>query len=64
MHELTIALPFQWYVKESNGLVVDSQPNTTLLDVALAFSIALGLAANIALIVRFLERRIYASTMM
>lgn len=65
-HELThlaFVRPSQWYVKTSNGTVVDTQPNTTLLDAALGLSIAFGLIANIALIGRFLEKKPYPTTL-
>lgn len=52
----------RWYVKNENGSVVDTQPNSTLLDVALGASIAFGLIANAFLIVRFLEKKIVWST--
>lgn len=52
----------RWYVKNEGGTVVDTQPNSTLLDVALGFSIAFGLIANAFLIVRFLEKQIVRST--
>ncbi|KAL7009352.1 Potassium channel [Cystobasidiomycetes sp. EMM_F5] len=53
-----------WYVRlaSANSEVVETQPNPIVLDVALAISMALGAIANIALIVRFLERYCYAAT--
>ena len=53
-----------WYVRlaDSNSTVLETQPNPIVLDVALAISMALGACANIALVIRFLERYCYRST--
>ena len=53
-----------WYVRlaDSNSTVLETQPNPIVLDVALAISMALGACANVALVVRFLERYCYRST--
>jgi potassium channel subfamily K len=56
------SLTEHWYVKQVDGVPVVYRENPIILDVGLAFSIALGVIANIALISRFLERRVYAST--
>ncbi|GAA5868527.1 hypothetical protein JCM3774_005417 [Rhodotorula dairenensis] len=46
-----------WYVKTYGYTVIDTRPNPVLLDIGLAFSLALGVAANICLVARFLEFR-------
>ncbi|KAK8847583.1 hypothetical protein IAR55_005442 [Kwoniella newhampshirensis] len=51
-----------WYVRTINNVPVVYQSNPVLLDVGLAISMACGIIANIALISRFLERRVFSST--
>nr|XP_031860724.1 uncharacterized protein CI109_003767 [Kwoniella shandongensis]KAA5527796.1 hypothetical protein CI109_003767 [Kwoniella shandongensis] len=51
-----------WYVRTINNVPVVYQSNPILLDVGLAISMVCGIIANIALISRFLERRVYVST--
>lgn len=52
----------RWYVRTDGNMVVESRPNPVILDVGQAVSMALGVAANIGLILRFLERHPYVST--
>ncbi|ORY21336.1 hypothetical protein BCR39DRAFT_553869 [Naematelia encephala] len=51
-----------WYVHTVNNKPVVYQSNPVILDVGLAISMACAVVANIALISRFLERRVYTST--
>ncbi|GAA5984694.1 hypothetical protein JCM10908_003463 [Rhodotorula pacifica] len=46
-----------WYVKTYGYTIIDTRPNPVLLDVGLAISLALGIAANVFLVARFLEFR-------
>ncbi|ORY73112.1 hypothetical protein BCR35DRAFT_307383 [Leucosporidium creatinivorum] len=52
----------RWYVRTNGYTVVETQPNPIILDVGQAVSMALGVLANLGLIVRFLERKPYAGT--
>jgi potassium channel subfamily K len=52
-----------WYVRTINNVPVAYQSNPALLDVGLAISMACAVIANIALISRFLERRVFPATM-
>lgn len=56
------SLTEHWYVKQVDGVPFYYQENPVLLDVGLALSMACGVVANIALISRFLERRVFPST--
>ncbi|KAK4685486.1 hypothetical protein P7C73_g4663, partial [Tremellales sp. Uapishka_1] len=56
------SLTEHWYVKTVNNIPVVYQANPTLLDVGLGISMFCAVVANIALISRFLERRVYIST--
>ena len=47
---------------DASGDIVETQPNPPLLEAGIAISLALGVIANAALILRFLERRCYEST--
>jgi potassium channel subfamily K, other eukaryote len=51
-----------WYVRTSDGQVVQTSKNSAILTVSLAFSMALAVIANFALINRFLERSVRRST--
>jgi potassium channel subfamily K len=51
-----------WYVRTENNIPVVYQENPVILDVGLAISMACGVVANVALISRFLERRVFTST--
>ena len=51
-----------WYIRTYGGQVVQTRKNSAILFVSLAISMLLVVSANIALIYRFLERRVKAST--
>ncbi|TFY80973.1 hypothetical protein EWM64_g3038 [Hericium alpestre] len=51
-----------WYVRKENNQNVESKPNTVILDVGLGISMACAVAANVCLLVRFLEKRIVGMT--
>ncbi|GJE86492.1 voltage-gated potassium channel protein [Phanerochaete sordida] len=53
-----------WYIRTEAGQVVDRKSNSAILDVALGFSMACGLFANICLILRFLEIRVKTVTIL
>ncbi|KAJ7596567.1 hypothetical protein C8J56DRAFT_850011 [Mycena floridula] len=53
-----------WYVRTLNNKTVETRRNPMILDIGLAFSMACGVAANIALIVRFLEKRVKLMTVL
>lgn len=55
-------LTTRWYVKTEGYNVIETQPNPVILDVGLALSMLFGVLANIALIHRFLEKRVRIST--
>lgn len=52
----------RWYQRTVGFDVVETAPNPAILDAALAVSIALGILANLALIMRFLEKRTHLAT--
>ncbi|KDQ06151.1 hypothetical protein BOTBODRAFT_39792 [Botryobasidium botryosum FD-172 SS1] len=52
-----------WYIRTEDNLTIEWQPNPTILDVGLGFSMASALIANIALILRFLEKSPKLATM-
>jgi potassium channel subfamily K, other eukaryote len=51
-----------WFVRTIDGQIVETSKNSAILTVSLAFSMALAVIANIALINRFLERAVKRST--
>ena len=51
-----------WYVRTQGNQTVESRPNPPLVIVSMSFSMALALLANVALVYRFLERRVKTST--
>ncbi|KAG9048489.1 hypothetical protein FS837_012745 [Tulasnella sp. UAMH 9824] len=51
-----------WYIRTDNHQVVEVRENPAIIMIAMAFSMACGLIANLALIARFLERRIKLNT--
>ncbi|KAM0791088.1 hypothetical protein ACM66B_004379 [Microbotryomycetes sp. NB124-2] len=53
----------RWYQRTVGYEVVETQPNPPLLDIGQAVSMAFGVAANIALVLRFLEKRPYEMTL-
>lgn len=52
-----------WYVITENNKVVVSRRNSALLDAGMSISMACALIANIALICRFLEKKVRTSTL-
>lgn len=53
-----------WYIRTENNKVIETRSNPAILDVGLAVSMACALAANICLILRFLERRVKTVTIL
>lgn len=53
-----------WYIRTEGNTVVESKPNSAILDTGLAISMACGLFANICLVLRFLETRVKTVTIM
>lgn len=51
-----------WYVKTNGNQVVEARPNPPWVIAAMSLSMALALLANVALVYRFLERRVKKST--
>ncbi|KAL0957982.1 hypothetical protein HGRIS_000159 [Hohenbuehelia grisea] len=51
-----------WYIRTLENKIVETQENSVLLDLGMAFSMAFGLLANICLVTRFLERRVKTMT--
>ncbi|KZO91976.1 hypothetical protein CALVIDRAFT_601812 [Calocera viscosa TUFC12733] len=51
-----------WYIRTENNVTVDYQPNPLILDIGLGISMAAGVIANLALVARFLERRVFVSS--
>ncbi|KAI0790498.1 hypothetical protein C8Q75DRAFT_806406 [Abortiporus biennis] len=52
-----------WYIRTENNTIVETKPNSAILDVGLAFSLAFALLANMCLILRFLEKSVKANTL-
>ncbi|KAI0263046.1 hypothetical protein BC834DRAFT_888846 [Gloeopeniophorella convolvens] len=52
-----------WYVRTDGNTILQIRKNPTILDAALAFSMASAVLANVALIFRFLERRVKGCTL-
>lgn len=53
-----------WYVRTSGNTVVEARSNSALLETSLVLSMALVIFANLALICRFLERRVRRCTIL
>ncbi|KAG9097428.1 hypothetical protein FRC06_007569 [Ceratobasidium sp. 370] len=51
-----------WYIKTEANKTIETQPNPKILDAGLAISMASAVLANVALICRFLERRVRLAT--
>ncbi|THV07162.1 voltage-gated potassium channel [Dendrothele bispora CBS 962.96] len=51
-----------WYIRTNGNKTVETRPNPAILDVGLGLSMGCALIANIALIMRFLERRVKTTT--
>ena len=45
-----------WYIRTENNVTTENRPNSRLLDVALAFSMACAVLASAFLVIRFAER--------
>jgi potassium channel subfamily K len=45
-----------WYIRTDGNVIVETRPNSSLLDVGLAFSMFFAVVANVSLICRFLEK--------
>ncbi|KAI0036228.1 hypothetical protein K488DRAFT_14494, partial [Vararia minispora EC-137] len=54
----------RWYVRTNGPVVIESRPNSPFLNSVLAISFACAVIANIALLVRFFERRVAAMTVL
>ncbi|KAJ6600011.1 hypothetical protein DFH09DRAFT_628154 [Mycena vulgaris] len=52
-----------WYIRTINNQIVERRPNPMILNIGLGFSMACALAANICLVVRFLETKVKLMTM-
>lgn len=57
-------LTTNWYIRTIDNETVEKRPNPVILDVGLAISFACAVAANVALIMRFLERNIKLMTLL
>lgn len=53
-----------WYVRTEANNIVESKSNPPILDIGLAISMACALAANICLVMRFLEKRVKTVTLL
>ncbi|KIO33726.1 hypothetical protein M407DRAFT_17341 [Tulasnella calospora MUT 4182] len=51
-----------WYIRTENHQVVEVRKNPAIVMIAMSVSMACGLIANLALIARFLERRVKLNT--
>ncbi|KAG8954859.1 hypothetical protein FRC04_010342 [Tulasnella sp. 424] len=51
-----------WYIRTENHQIVETRRNPPIVMIAMGFSMACGLVANLALIARFLERRVKLNT--
>ncbi|KAF9457930.1 hypothetical protein BDZ94DRAFT_1174632 [Collybia nuda] len=54
----------EWYIQTKADKIVDKKPNTVILDVALAFSVAFAVMANVCLVVRFMEKKVKYMTVL
>jgi hypothetical protein len=52
----------EWYIRTESHKIVETKPNSVILNVGLGISIGSGLAANFFLILRFLEKRVKTMT--
>lgn len=53
-----------WYIRTDGVNIVETRSNSVLLDVGLALSMMCAVAANVAILTRFLERRVKAMTIL
>ncbi|KAI0371282.1 hypothetical protein BV20DRAFT_1112654 [Pilatotrama ljubarskyi] len=54
----------RWYIRTENHQTVETRRNPVILEVGLAISIACALIANVALVLRFLEKRVQTVTLL
>ena len=52
-----------WYIRTENNVTTENRPNSRLLDVALAFSMACAVLASAFLVIRFAERSVKHMTL-
>lgn len=52
-----------WYIVTENNQTIESRKNSALLDAGMSISMACALIANIAIVFRFLERKVRTSTL-
>ncbi|OJA20014.1 hypothetical protein AZE42_05864 [Rhizopogon vesiculosus] len=52
-----------WYIRTEGNDIVETRPNSAILDAGLAISMACAVIANVCLIVRFLEKRVMTMTL-
>ncbi|KAJ7074969.1 hypothetical protein B0H15DRAFT_45155 [Mycena belliarum] len=52
-----------WYIRTINNKIVEIKPNPMILNIGLGLSMACALAANICLVVRFLEKKVKLMTL-
>ncbi|OAX37519.1 voltage-gated potassium channel [Rhizopogon vinicolor AM-OR11-026] len=52
-----------WYIRTEGNDIVETRPNSAILDAGLAISMACAVIANACLIVRFLEKRVMTMTL-
>lgn len=57
------SLTQRWYVREQFGVVVETRANPAVLNAGIALSLIAAVAANVALVLRFLERKPRAATL-
>ncbi|KAI9069608.1 hypothetical protein FKP32DRAFT_1692107 [Trametes sanguinea] len=53
----------RWYIRTENHTTVETRKNPVILEVGMGISIACALIANIALVLRFLEKRVQTVTL-
>jgi hypothetical protein len=53
-----------WYIRTEGNSVVETRPNSSILEAGLAVSIFSGLVANVFLVMRFLEIRVKTMTIL
>lgn len=54
----------RWYIRTEGGKTVETRKNPVVLEIGLGISIACGLIANVALVLRFLEKRVQTVTLL
>ncbi|KAI0360452.1 hypothetical protein OH77DRAFT_1555853 [Trametes cingulata] len=54
----------RWYIRTENHQTVETRKNPVILEVGLAISMACALIANVALVLRFLEKRVQTVTLL